>query len=161
MRITPEGIKKLKPEDIFVFGSNESGIHGAGAARLAYDQFEARLGQGFGPSGQTFAIPTKDWDIKTLPLADIHGYVDRFISFAERKEYQNYRFFVTQIGCGLAGYTPRQIAPMFKECLEMSNIWLPEPFLSELGYGKYIDTRRTGVSHDTTDRDREGNVAGF
>ena len=122
-------ITQLKENEIFVFGSNEAGIHGAGAALQAYEQFGAIWGVGFGPQGQTFAIPTKDWNIKTLGLIYIYTYVKRFIDYARNKS--ELKFLVTEIGCGLAGYTPEDIALAFKNVVYMriNNIILPESFV--------------------------------
>ena len=125
MRITSENIAQLLDNQIFVFGSNERGVHGAGAAKLAM-MWGAKYGQGYGLQGQTFAIPTKDWNIKTLTLNEIKVYVDKFIEFA--KTYDTLDFLVTKIGCGLAGYKVEDIAPMFKECKDLDNIYLPIEF---------------------------------
>lgn len=95
---------------IFVFGSNESGIHGAGAARFA-KSLGAVHRVGFGIQGETFAIPTKDWMLYPLELNDIHHYVKAFIRFARINLDSNFK--VTRIGCGLAGYKDEDIAPMF------------------------------------------------
>lgn len=122
---TPEDVITLKENEIFVFGSNESGIHGAGAAHLA-KQWGAKSGVGFGLEGQTFAIPTKDFHIRTLPIEKIKKYVDVFFDVALQKG--DLKFLVTEIGCGRAGYEPRHIAPLFKECAKLPNIWLPERF---------------------------------
>lgn len=111
MRYTPDKISSIKPDEVFVFGSNEAGIHGAGAALLASDRFGAKRGQGFGWAGNTFAIPTKDWDIQTLQLDVIGFYVRRFLAAA--RYFDKRTFLVTKIGCGLAGYTPAEIAPLF------------------------------------------------
>lgn len=124
-------ITKLKENEIFVFGSNEAGIHGAGAARQALDQFGARWGVGFGPQGKTFAIPTKDWSIRTLPIQYIKPYVNSFLSYALTQP--NLVFLVTEIGCGLAGYKPKDIAPLFVRGTVMSNITLPDKFKEVLG----------------------------
>ena len=97
--------------EIFVFGSNEAGIHGAGAARYAVQRHGAIYNQGVGLQGTSYAIPTKDHNINTLPIYKIKQYVDEFIKFAEQNPEQ--RFNVTAIGCGLAGYTPDEIAPLF------------------------------------------------
>lgn len=111
---------------IFVFGSNEAGIHGAGAARTAYEKHGARWGKGYGLHGDSFAIPTKDVDIQTLPLHRIRGYVQGFLSFAEG--FPKRTFMVTRIGCGLAGLLDEDIAPMFtmatKNC-EFDTAWEP------------------------------------
>lgn len=97
---------------IFVFGSNLVGVHGAGAAREAYENFEAVWGIGKGPTGRAYAIPTKDKELKTLPLSVIQGHVEQFLRYAANNPRTE--FFVTAIGCGLAGYEPEQIAPMFQ-----------------------------------------------
>ena len=125
-RITYEPITELYPHEIFVFGSNLGGRHGKGAARLAMDKFGAIYGRGFGPYGQSYAIPTKDSNLKVLPLDEIRPYVLVFIKFA--KQNPNKVFKVTKIGCGLAGYTPQDIAPLFKQSIEIENIHLPIEF---------------------------------
>jgi hypothetical protein len=97
---------------IFVFGSNLAGRHGAGAARVALLHHGAVYGNGIGKEGNSYAIPTKDTRIESLPLHDIQKYVSSFIEYADR--HPELDFQVTQIGCGLAGFTPEQIAPMFE-----------------------------------------------
>jgi hypothetical protein len=125
-RYTPDNIVMLRANEVFVFGSNEAGIHGAGAAQLAHAMFGAKYGQGFGMMGKSFGIPTKDWSIKNLGLSDIEFYVRRFIRFT--KLHPELVFLVTKIGCGLAGYVPRQIAPMFDYPEEHKNVILPVEF---------------------------------
>lgn len=132
MRITPEKILFVRQGEIFVFGSNEAGIHGGGAAWLAEKRFGAKYGVGFGLQGRSFAIPTKDWNINTLPLNVIRHYVNRFIAFTKLPRYRYHTFFVTEIGCGLAGLEPYQIAPMFRTVLNQSNIALPQRFIDFL-----------------------------
>jgi hypothetical protein len=105
------GTKTSNPNLIFVFGSNESGIHGAGAAAYAKVHHGAVYGVGWGLQGTSFGIPTKDWDIETLDLGVIDFYVARFLAFAELKKHLTFK--VTRIGCGLAGLEDYQIAPMF------------------------------------------------
>jgi hypothetical protein len=102
--------------EIFVFGSNLAGLHGGGAARVAHEKFGAIYGEGAGWYNQSFAIPTKDKQILTLPLDVIEGYIKLFfeIVVSENPDYKQ-GFFITRIGCGLAGYTDSQIAPMFKD----------------------------------------------
>lgn len=100
-----------KQIDIFVFGSNEKGIHGAGAALHARRYFGAKPGIGFGLEGRSFAIPTKSTPYATLPLATIADYVRLFLNYAT--QHPEMRFLLTKIGCGLAGYTEAQIAPLF------------------------------------------------
>jgi len=120
---TPERITELKPNEIFVFGSNLAGAHGGGAARLAYNRFGAIMGQGVGLQGQSYAIPTMQGGVET-----IKPYVDEFICFAATR--QDLTFLVTQIGCGIAGFTAMEIAPLFKDALDVENIILPKEFVS-------------------------------
>ena len=110
--------------EIFVFGSNLSGRHGKGAALFARQYHGAIYGQGVGLQGNSYAIPTKDEKLNTLPLHTISKYVMEFLNFAE--ENPNLKFIVTPIGCGLAGYAPEQIAPMFRNIPQ--NVELPEEF---------------------------------
>ena len=127
MDYTPDSITSLKKGEIFVFGSNESGIHGAGAAAFAEQRFGAKRGQGWGLAGKTFAIPTKDWRIMQLPLSAIKFYIGRFVAFAS--DNPQYKFYVTKIGCGLAGFTVEDIAPLFL-CYKLpSNVILPKDFV--------------------------------
>ena len=126
-RITPENISILKPNEVFVFGSNLAGRHGLGAAKTAHDLFGARYGKAFGFSGQSYAIPTKDEAVKNaLPLERIKHFVDKFIN--EARANKGKIFYVTKIGTGLSGYRPRDIAPLFAECVSMPNVYLPEDF---------------------------------
>lgn len=124
-RVTPRFITSLEPREIFVFGSNLAGIHGAGAALYAA-KFGARQGEGFGRVGQTFAIPTKDRHIKTMRIGDFQPFIASFIHYARLR--LDLTFLVTEIGCGLAAYTPEQIAPLFREAIELQNVCLPERF---------------------------------
>lgn len=98
-------------KQIFTFGSNEAGLHGAGAALFAYKNKGARYGDGYGHRGDSFAIPTKDEDIQSLPIEMIAAYVCGFLAYATGK--RKLSFFVTRIGCGLAGYKDEDIAPLF------------------------------------------------
>jgi len=115
--------------DVFVFGSNLAGRHGKGAALYARQHHGAIYGQGAGLQGNSYAIPTKDRRIKTLPLDQIRPYVQEFLSFAAANP--NMVFQVTPIGCGLAGYEPHQIAPMFRSA--PPNCILPDVFRAVLG----------------------------
>ena len=121
-RITPEWITTLKPNEIFVFGSNLAGRHAGGAARIAADKFGAELGVGVGRTGQTYAIPTMQGGVDT-----IRPYVDDFIEYATQHPELN--FLVTRIGCGIAGFRDVDIAPLFAKCKDMPNVWLPHTFL--------------------------------
>ena len=120
-RFTPDFIRELKENEIFVFGSNLEGMHGGGAARLAYNKFGAIWGQGVGLQGQSYGIPTMHGGVE-----DIKPYVDEFIEFA--KSHPELTFLVTRIGCGIAGFRDEEIAPLFKECIEMENVCLPKSF---------------------------------
>jgi len=111
-------------DKIFVFGSNLAGRHGKGAALLAYQRYGAIYGQGEGLQGMSYGIPTKDEKIRTLPLETISKHVSKFLRFA--RENPDLVFTVTAIGCGLAGYKPSEIAPMF--LWHTKNVILPESF---------------------------------
>lgn len=133
-----EAPKQVKPVDkvfeprpghIFVFGSNLAGVHGAGAALTAKQKYGAKMGIGEGLKGTSYALPTKDHNIQTLSLAEIKKHVDRFILFAW--ERSDLTFFVTRIGCGLAGYTDEAIGPLFEDA--PPNCDLPH------GWGKEIE----------------------
>ena len=119
---TPERISKLNPNEIFVFGSNLAGMHGGGAAWIAYERFGAIMGQGVGLQGQSYAIPTMQGGVET-----IKPYVDEFIEFASK--HPEYKFLVTKIGCGIAGFRVEEIAPLFAEAIDMDNVILPEDFV--------------------------------
>ena len=118
---TPERITELKPNEIFVFGSNLAGAHGGGAARLAYERFGAIWGQGVGLQGQSYAIPTMQGGVET-----IKPYVDEFIRFA--KQHPEQKFLVTKIGCGIAGFKVDEIAPLLYHAIDSENIVLPKEF---------------------------------
>ena len=129
-RVTSDNIKKLDTNEIFVFGSNESGRHGKGAAKQALT-WGAKWGQAAGLQGRTYGIPSKNASItRTLSVKEIKPFVDDFIQFA--KDNQNLIFLVTEIGCGLANLTPKEIAPLFKEAIDIENIHLPKRFWHKL-----------------------------
>ena len=122
---TPERIIELKSNEIFVFGSNLAGAHGGGAARLAYNRFGAIWGQGVGLQGQSYAIPTMQGGVET-----IKPYVDEFIEFTTN--HPEYKFLVTRIGCGIAGFTADEIAPLFMKAIDLENVILPQDFVEVL-----------------------------
>lgn len=121
-RFTPDFIRELKPNEVFVFGSNLKGYHGGGAARVAMNKFGAEWGNGVGLQGQSYAIPTMQGGVET-----IQPYVDEFIAFA--KQHTQLTFFVTRIGCGIAGFRDEDIAPLFVEAIDIENIILPKSFV--------------------------------
>jgi hypothetical protein len=118
---TPDMITELRPDEIFVFGSNLAGMHGGGAAYAAWRKFGAIMGQGVGLQGQSYGIPTMQGGVDT-----IKPYVDEFITFA--KDHPELFFYVTRIGCGIAGFRDEEIAPLFAAAKGVSNICLPESF---------------------------------
>lgn len=119
-RITPSQINVLVDNEIFVFGSNIHGMHMGGAARVAYNEFGAEWGNGEGLQGKSYALPTMEGEDNTRAA------VKHFTDFA----YDNpkLKFFVTPVGCGIAGYTPEQIAPMFESASNLENVYLPISF---------------------------------
>lgn len=125
-RISPKWIDKLDQNEIFVFGSNLAGMHGGGAAAVAM-KWGAIWGQGVGLQGQTYAIPTMQGGVET-----IKPYVDEFFAFA--KSNANLKFLVTEIGCGIAGFTVEEIAPLFKQAIDknIANVYLPKSFYEML-----------------------------
>ena len=118
---TPDKITELKPDEVFVFGSNLAGMHGGGAAYVAWLKFGAVMGQGVGLQGQSYGIPTMQGGVET-----IKPYVDEFICFA--KAHPELFFYVTRIGCGIAGFLDGEIAPLFADARNVPNICLPESF---------------------------------
>ena len=120
-RVTSNHIERLQPNEIFVFGSNLSGHHGGGAALLAMNKWGAIWGQGVGLQGQTYGIPTMQGGVET-----IRPYVDEFIQFANK--HPEMTFLVTEIGCGIAGFTPQEIAPLFAKATTTENIHRPQRF---------------------------------
>ena len=119
-RITPDYILELRPNEVFVFGSNVRGLHYGGAAAFAVGRFGAIMGQGEGLQGQSYAIPTMEG------MENMRAAVDRFIAFAQ--EHPELTFLVTPIGCGIAGYSPEDIAPLFAAAKTLDNVHLPESF---------------------------------
>ena len=128
---TPENISKLGVNEIFVFGSNLGGNHDGGAARVAMNKFGAIYGQGIGLQGQSYGIPTMQGGVETIA-----PYVDQFIEFAGA--HPEYFFYVTRVGCGIAGFNDRQIAPLFKKALNLKNVCLPETFVRALNNPPFL-----------------------
>lgn len=126
---TPTNITSLAANEIFVFGSNLSGRHGKGAALTAFKKFGAIYGQGVGLMGQSYGIPTKGRFLEILPLPKIGNHIENFLRFARARS--DLKFLVTEIGCGLAGYRPCQIAPLFGNDIP-ANVVLPAAFLDEI-----------------------------
>jgi hypothetical protein len=133
MRITPELITDIEIGQVFVFGSNLSGIHGKGAAKHAQERFGARRGRGVGFCGQSYAIPTRgQWlpkkrTFRDMPLEEIGEHVWDFLTFA--RNHPELKFLVTKIGCGYAGFTEDQMGTLFSFFGEIpDNVSLPASF---------------------------------
>ena len=124
-RVSPQWITTLADDEVFVFGSNLEGLHGGGAALLAYERFGAIWGQGTGLQGKSYGIPTMHGGIDTIA-----PYVDEFIAFA--RKHRELKFLVTEIGCGIAGFTVEEMAPLFKDAMDEENIYLPQRFIKIL-----------------------------
>lgn len=122
MGITPKRITELASNEVFVFGSNADGSHGGGAARTAYEKFGAVWGEGHGHHGQSYGIDT----MSGLEVAADEA--REFIAYASA--HPELRFLLTPVGCGIAGYRPEQIAPMFVGMPE--NVTIPEAFVPYL-----------------------------
>lgn len=124
-KYTPNKIANLEDNEIFVFGSNLDGLHGGGAARIAYQKFGAQWGKGVGIQGNSYGIPTMHDGVEV-----IKPYVEDFIEFA--LSHKEYTFLVTRIGCGIAGFSPNEIAPLFAKAINAENILLPMDFVQVL-----------------------------
>ena len=124
-RITPDHITRLAPNEVFVFGSNEQGLHYGGAAKAAHENFGAIMGQGNGLQGKSYAIPSMSG------IGVMGEYVKEFCEFA--KAHPEKRFLVTEIGCGIAGYSIDEVAPLFECCRDVENISLPASFWDFIG----------------------------
>ena len=130
MMYTPDVINSLADNEVFVFGSNLRGWHQGGAAKHAQRYFGAVWGQGVGLQGQSYAIPTMQGEVET-----IKPYVDDFIVFAQA--HPELRFLVTRIGCGIAGFSVSEIAPLFCKALGEGNILLPLEFVKVINEIKH------------------------
>lgn len=122
METTPELVTELRTDDVFVFGSNAGGLHGGGAARIAHERFGAVWGEGHGHHGQSFAIDTMSG------LDVLRAEARTFVAYAT--EHPELRFLLTPVGCGIAGYTPEQVAPLFGGV--PGNVTIPASFVPYL-----------------------------
>ena len=144
---TPDYIDRLLPKQIFVFGSNALGYHTGGASGTARKRFGAVWGQAEGLQGQSYAIPV-DYGKDIRRDNDVKAAVDRFITFA--KEHSDLFFFVTRVGCGIAGYHDEEMAQFFKGAMGLQNVSLPKSFVDALGSGKvFYDLERFITAQDT------------
>lgn len=122
MEVTPEVITALRPDEVFVFGSNSKGLHGGGAARVAHQRFGAVWGEGHGHHGQSYAIDSMS-GLETL-AAEARAFVEYAAAHPEL------RFLLTPVGCGIAGYTPGEVAPLFEGIPD--NVAVPASFAPSL-----------------------------
>jgi hypothetical protein len=126
---TPENISTLKKNEIFVFGSNENGAHAGGAARIAYDKFGAQWGTAVGRSGQTYAIPTLDRDMERVEPEMLYIHLEDFLAYV--RQHPELTFYLTKIGCGIAGWQPDEVKKIFWEAAGKTipeNLTIPEIF---------------------------------
>lgn len=127
---TPEFITDLEPNEIFVFGSNENGAHIGGAARLAYDRFGAAWGKAVGHYGQSYAIPTLDRDMAKVEPEELFIHLQDLIQYAHRNP--NLKFYLTKIGCGIAGWEVEEVKSILWEALGAKsmpeNLFIPKEF---------------------------------
>jgi hypothetical protein len=132
-RITPARITSPAPNEVVVFPSNLQGIHGAGMAKQALT-WGAVPGQGLGRAGQTWALPTKETPWKTMSLGRIQIYVNDLHWDVRRAKFTEPEtvFLIPLVGCGLAGYTPFEIAPLLREFVGVVNVALPVEFINIL-----------------------------
>lgn len=137
-KFTPENITHLNENEVFVFGSNLLGHHQGGAARIARKYFGAIVGQGVGLQGQSYAIPTMQGGVET-----IQPYVNDFIDFAKR--HPELTFYVTRIGCGIAGFKDEQIAPLFDAAFDLQNVILPETFHYIINHARQLASETAGM----------------
>ena len=119
-RVAADRIAELGAGEVFVFGSNIQGAHGGGAAWFAHKHFGAEWGVGEGLTGRTYALPTMEGK------DSMKAAVDRFVACA--RQHPELTFLVTAVGCGIAGYTPEEVAPLFKEATSLENVYLPQVF---------------------------------
>lgn len=143
-RFTPEKITYLGENEVFVFGSNLAGQHNGGAARVAYNMFGAKWGVGVGFQGNSYAIPTMQGGVET-----IKPYVDEFATFAE--QHPELTFYVTRIGCGIAGFEDKDIAPLFNSAFDLTNVIFPESFHDIINHMRQLESETKDlVFHFTT-----------
>ena len=144
--VTPSQISSLEPNEVFVFGSNLEGKHYGGAAKFAVMRFGAEMGNPQGLQGQSYAIPTLETPgggpmATKLPLSQIRQYVNEFADFA--KSNPDMFFYVTPIGCGIAGFTEQEMAPLFQCCVGLDNVALPQSFIDVIGEGdEMVESRK-------------------
>ncbi|MFD2591069.1 hypothetical protein ACFSTE_09520, partial [Aquimarina hainanensis] len=135
MEITPKNITELQPNEVFVFGSNLNGNHAGGAAKLALDKFGAINGQAVGLAGQSYAFPTLSKEMNKITLSELEEYADDLFVFV--KKNTDLHFLITEVGCGIAGFSYEEIAPLFKKFVNLKNISLPLNFLEVIGIKGY------------------------
>ena len=131
-RFTPELIKQLNENEVFVFGSNKAGNHAGGAARTAVEKFGAVMGQGEGIQGQSYAIPTIDENMEKVSLDDLQQSLFHFCLYAEQESDKT--FYLTKIGMGIAGFTLDEMLEVVNRVDLPRNVIIPEEFNVVYGY---------------------------
>ncbi|MBR1850013.1 MAG: hypothetical protein IJ789_01420 [Bacteroidales bacterium] len=121
-RVANSNITQLAEGEIFVFGSNIQGMHGGGAAWFASRNFGAQWGVGEGLTGRCYALPTMEG------YASLQKAVANFTDCA--RKHPELTFLVTAVGCGIAGYSPAEVAPLFDQAAQLPNVYLPRVFLA-------------------------------
>ena len=129
---TPENIEQLQENEVFVFGSNENGNHAGGAARVAVEKFGAVMGQAEGMQGQSYAIPTLDKEMKQVSEEALREYIERFRKYAD--EHKELTFYMTKIGCGIAGFDVEYMAKVMKSFDFSFNVVMPKEFYKIITY---------------------------
>lgn len=158
--ITPENIVHVTPRMRVLIGTNEGGHHGSGIARVAYDNWGLTYGHGFGPCGNCFGLPTKDWFINTLPIDVIENYVDRYKHWV-KGTLDKHDHYITKVGCGLAGYTVPDISPIFESFLKFKKgVWFPQDFL-DFYDGKYTEPAKEELTIKETDDGDNNSKVGY
>ena len=124
-RVASDSITQLGDNEIFVFGSNIQGMHGGGAAWYANKHFGAEWGVGEGLTGSTYALPTME------EKSSLQHAVKNFIACA--RQHPELTFLVTAVGCGIAGYTAAEVAPLFRDAASLENVYMPQLFWDVIG----------------------------
>ncbi len=138
-KISADYITELRPDEVFVFGSNLSGLHAGGAAKMAHQKFGAQWGVGEGMTGQCYAFPTVYYELeRSLTLDEISDCVQRFLEVVKTNPQK--KFLLTKVGCAIAGFTPEQIAPLFERAIDIENIYIPQEFYDVIFFltGQYF-----------------------
>lgn len=136
-RFTPNHVFSLRPQQIFVFGTDTRGSQRYGAAGMACKNFGAQIGVVEGPTGSCYALPTKGFQFEYFEKA-----VKRFKEYVESHPHNI--FLITPVGCGHAGFNVNDVASLFKEYVSYENVMLPKLFIDE--YISSLNDNSSGLS---------------